>query len=121
MDFSVTFGRAVYGHLYILDRSKGQLLKQFQDVHPRGILAIQVYNNEICATADHWGSLKFNQIEVKNDTFEIAPINKDDTYPSVKYEPDGFGYTHMDHHGDKVLNLKIHQKPNRKSCHSDFT
>ena len=83
--YVTTFGRAVFGHLFILDRSNGQLLHQIFDLHPRGILAVKIFENRILATTDHWGTIKFHSM----NGYDFELTYKEDTYPNTKYEPDG--------------------------------
>ena len=97
--FAVTSGRAVYGNLFIIDRTKGQVIYKILDIHPRGINNVKIFQNKILASTDHWGNIKFHYIKEFKPNSDFSPhgihapeieiINQEETYPKIKYEPEG--------------------------------
>lgn len=97
--FAVTSGRAVYGNLFIVDRIKGQIISKILDIHPRGINNVKIFQNKILASTDHWGNIKFHLINEFKPNSDFSPhgihapdieiIHEEETYPKIKYEPEG--------------------------------
>ena len=91
--FAVTSITPDFGnHVYIIDRSRGIVTNELANVHIGGILGVQVYQNNILATADNSGTLKFHEIDIKNEE------------PKLKHEHSGFhGFTHLDQEEDVLV------------------
>ena len=87
-----------FGHVYIIDRSSGQLLHTLPDTHVNSIYGVRIYDLKILATAGCQGSIKFHQF----DEF---------TKPKLIYEEDRYqrysGFTHLDNDGDKLVSGSV--------------
>ena len=117
----------VGGNVFIIDRSNGHLIQKFHQLHSYGILGVRIFENSILATADlgalskrdisvflfHFsiillstlgGYIKFHQInEGTNETnaINVSIILKHEE--RAYQRPDGYGFTHLDNDGDKLV------------------
>jgi hypothetical protein len=120
------------GHVFIVDRSSGQLLHTLLNVHPmkcfkniingifgftvlnvhpmqcdenhiNGIYRIQVFSNKILATSDSCGYLKFHRIdELKSKVISTIETKNRLIFQEEIHEG---GYLHLDHDSDKLVGM----------------
>ena len=77
------------GNLYIISRTNGEILTQIAQFHERGILGVQAFKNDIIATADKNGVLKFHDISVEE--------------PKKIKEQQRNSFSHLHSDGDKLI------------------
>ena len=80
------------------------LIKKFHQLHSYGILGVRIFENSILSTADLGGYIKFHQInEGTNETnaINVSIILKHEE--RAYQRPDGYGFTHLDNDGDKLV------------------
>ena len=102
--FAVNSEDGVGGNVFIIDRSNGHLIQKFHQLHSYGILGVRIFENSILATADLGGYIKFHQInEGTNETnaINVSIILKHEE--RAYQRPDGYGFTHLDNDGDKLV------------------
>ena len=102
------------GHLFIVDRSSGQLLHTLLNIHPMqclenhitGIYCIQVFNNRILATSDNCGYLKFHRInELESKVINTIEIKNRLLFHTEVHEG---GCLHLDHDSDKMVGCLLY-------------
>ena len=67
------------GHIFILDRRNGQKSLTILDAHCHCIYGIQVFQHLVLASADNWGTIKFQKIDLVYQR-EISTIYEEDRY-----------------------------------------
>ena len=85
------------GHIFIINRENGQIICSYYDAHSHAICGVQVYN-DILATADFWGFIKFHHI----GTAQPVLLNEENRYHEG-------GFSHLDHDGDKLVSVSINE------------
>ena len=65
------------GHIFILDRKNGQKILTILDAHCHCIYGIQVFQDLILTSADNWGTIKFQKIDLLKQK-EISALYEED-------------------------------------------